>query len=174
MINIKSYTPADSSCLLDFFGETEKDFFPPLSQREGGVDGFLQEWELAAGSAVIARACNPRILGSMGWANAGDCYSIDWISVLNDLRGTGLAQDIVRYSLTQMPRLENGAAFARTWDTNKKSRGLMEGLGALQITREDVPQAIKRLFSLREFPGRKTVWYKLEPAEVYRRLELRE
>ncbi len=169
---IREYRPGDNMYLFDFFKSTESEYLPPLSQRPGGIDGFLQEWRDAEGkAAVIPEDNSPTILASMGWAVFGDDCYVDWIAVRDNLRRAGLATNLVKYTLNQMNEVKT--AFARTWDSNMKSRGLMEGLGARVITREGFPRRIRKAFSLRDFPGRTTVWYKIDLAEASRRLGLK-
>lgn len=163
-MNARCYVPEDFEPLKSFLASVDRDFFPPLSERKGGIDGFLDDWTNHNGRAVVGNNDDSDILiGSVGyWTNQEMSY-IKWAAVLPEFRSSFVIVPLFSHLISDKDLLGK-PLYARTWLQNGTSQRLMELLGGNAVQDSTEISHLERVIEP-SIPGRDSVWYKF-PAET--------
>ncbi len=162
----KQCKSSDYNNLLQFFGDTNDNYNPSLSDRECGIEGFIDKWREKDGIAVICEE-NDKIIGSIGYWHEDDSVHFNWIGVDNPKRSF-VPIRLIQKMFQEDTSLVNKRGYARTWLNNKKSQRFMERLGGKRITDEDL---IHKLEQIQGPLKRKSIWYEFDYKESYQKLK---
>ena len=128
MIKIDFHYGTDYGRLLEFLRRTNEEYSPPLSERESGIEGFLERWSSNQRVAVVAEEEN-RIVGSIGFIMIDELTHIYWFSILPDLKRPFLPFQMIRFGLKNNRYLGKQPLVARTRPGNEKTERWIRFLG---------------------------------------------
>ncbi len=149
-----------------FVKSIENDFYPPLSQRDGGIQAFIEKVYVMNGNVSIIKDKGV-IVGSLSYWITEENDAYIWLIVIDSkLRGTPKGTmaiiELLRYN-TQKLQEEHGHYLRyvefRTWEGNSPAQFLYKRLG-FEYYKKVQGDVIK---------GRTTVFYRDEFKNCYER-----
>ncbi|MBW3018679.1 hypothetical protein KY329_00645, partial [Candidatus Woesearchaeota archaeon] len=127
MTEIIVATEENREQLIEFFREQDTDWKPPLSQRNGGIERFVDEAYEQDGTILL---CGTPIEATLAYFPFKEGYYVHWQSSSRKCRG-GVRIIKLYIHATKIAEAENPQAmiYGETWPENDVSKKTMEILG---------------------------------------------
>lgn len=141
MYQFVQYKPNHKTALKDFLVETSIDYFPPLSERNKGIEGFVEKWQEQQGSAILALDKN-QVIASLGyWETSGYIY-IHWIGAIDQVKSSVVPFRLVDSLFEFNPDFVNKPDYSRTWSSNYRNQRFMDSIGGEKLTNSGIIEQI--------------------------------
>lgn len=128
MKNIVRYANReDYGGVRDFFDSIDDDFYPIVSEREGGLEQYLQKPEADGKIAIFER--NNELVGACAYWFDGNTAIVEIIGIAKKYRKSPVVYRLIQYMVQQESNAPVKKVRAQTWSTNEDSRNLLEPLG---------------------------------------------
>ena len=135
--------PQSRDYLMNFFDKLDKDFVPPLSKRNGGIDGIVNNVFSKNGTVLVD---DLPINACIAYYPLGENHvHISWQAVVKDKRCRMILPSLVAeaYKLI-FEKSPDVFVTARTWQGNDRSARIMEACG-FKFVREEYDKSLDRI-----------------------------
>ncbi len=131
-VTIRVATKNDAPLVEQLVVETDKDFVPPISERERGIKGYIENLFGPSKETLLATLPDGRVVGFATLEKSSKHPGKWWvyhIVVHPDYRGKGMGRLLLRAAEEFIEKKGGRVVAIRTWSTNTSARRFYEKQG---------------------------------------------
>lgn len=118
----------DDQRVRDFFNSIDQDFYPPISQRQGKLDRYLEKPTNQGKIALFER--EGTLVGALAYWIEKGVATAEIVGVKNQFRKTPVLYRLLEYAIqNEAEETPVETVRADTWKTNLDQRSVLETLG---------------------------------------------